>query len=212
MKKSLYSLMLMDEVVERIDRLARLSGTNRSNLINQILAEHVSCITPQKRCQNFFGYFENNIKDPFIIQNQSSDTIFLTGTVLKYKYKPSVRYSVALYNNLSGYAGELKVYLRTQNKTLIELLDIFFKFWCKLEAAYMVYDDNKIYQIKSGKFTRLLSSADCPDEETFCKAVVGYIEFLDNIIQYYFSNIENNNLLCNIENMYKKYISENNKI
>ena len=38
MKKTLYSLMLSDEVVREADRLAHQKGTNRSNLINQILA------------------------------------------------------------------------------------------------------------------------------------------------------------------------------
>ena len=37
MKKTLYSLMLSDEVVREADRLAHQKGTNRSNLINQIL-------------------------------------------------------------------------------------------------------------------------------------------------------------------------------
>ena len=39
MHKSLYSLMLLDELVDRVDRLAAEQGTNRSNLVNQILAQ-----------------------------------------------------------------------------------------------------------------------------------------------------------------------------
>lgn len=41
LKKTLYSLMLSDEVVREADRLAHQMGTNRSNLINQILAEYL---------------------------------------------------------------------------------------------------------------------------------------------------------------------------
>ena len=44
MKKSIYSLVLMDEVVEVVDRMAYAMHTSRSNLINQILAEHLSCM------------------------------------------------------------------------------------------------------------------------------------------------------------------------
>ena len=40
MKKSLYSLMLSDEVVREIDVAAHRLGTNRSALINRILAEY----------------------------------------------------------------------------------------------------------------------------------------------------------------------------
>ena len=46
-KKSMYSIMLMDSVVEAVDRAAYLNGTNRSNLINQILAEHLGVETPE---------------------------------------------------------------------------------------------------------------------------------------------------------------------
>ena len=46
MKKTLYSLMLDDEVVREVDALAHQLGTNRSNLINQIIAEYVNYTTP----------------------------------------------------------------------------------------------------------------------------------------------------------------------
>ena len=38
MKKSVYSLTLMDDVINAIDKLAYKSNTNRSNMINTILA------------------------------------------------------------------------------------------------------------------------------------------------------------------------------
>ena len=49
MKKTLYSLMLNDEVVREVDALAHRMSTNRSNLINQILAEYVNYTTPERR-------------------------------------------------------------------------------------------------------------------------------------------------------------------
>ena len=49
MDKSLYSLMLMDSVVREIDRIALQKNTNRSNLVNQILAEYVSLVTPEQK-------------------------------------------------------------------------------------------------------------------------------------------------------------------
>ena len=41
MNKSVYSLVLMDNVVGEVDELAYEMGTSRSNLINQILADEV---------------------------------------------------------------------------------------------------------------------------------------------------------------------------
>lgn len=46
MKKSVYSLMLFDEIVERIDDMAYMHHTNRSQLINDILADYVGMETP----------------------------------------------------------------------------------------------------------------------------------------------------------------------
>lgn len=54
MKKSLYSLMLSDEVVREIDVAAHRLGTNRSALINRILAEYASVTTPEKRINDIF--------------------------------------------------------------------------------------------------------------------------------------------------------------
>ena len=49
MKKTLYSLMLNDEVVREVDILAHRLGTNRSALINQILAESDRALYADKR-------------------------------------------------------------------------------------------------------------------------------------------------------------------
>ena len=60
MKKSLYSLMLMDEVVNEVDRLAFRRGTNRSSLINQLLAEYLSLATPENRIGNISRHRKRN--------------------------------------------------------------------------------------------------------------------------------------------------------
>ena len=49
MSKSVYSLVLSDDVVAAVDRAAYGLDTSRSNLINQLLADYVSFITPEKR-------------------------------------------------------------------------------------------------------------------------------------------------------------------
>ena len=58
MKKCMYSLMLSPDVVREIDILADKQNTNRSNLVNQILAEYVSLITPEKHVKNIFDVVE----------------------------------------------------------------------------------------------------------------------------------------------------------
>ena len=55
MSKSVYSVVLMDDVVDAVDRLAYEAGTNRSNMINRILAEYVQLATPEQRMQDIFS-------------------------------------------------------------------------------------------------------------------------------------------------------------
>ena len=59
MNKSMYSLILMDDVVREIDKIALRMNTNRSNLVNQILAEYASMMTPEKRINSIFKYIES---------------------------------------------------------------------------------------------------------------------------------------------------------
>ena len=98
MKKSLYSLMLSDDVVAEIDSAAHRLGTNRSALINRILAEYASVVTPEKRINDIFSFIgeffggESDIV-PLVVPNQ--DTMLLKSS-LKFKYRPTVRYEVEL--------------------------------------------------------------------------------------------------------------------
>ena len=76
-KKTLYSLMLNEEVVRAVDELAHRMGTNRSNLINQILADYVNYTTPERRINDIFSAMEQLISPsrdlvPFFSPNSSS--------------------------------------------------------------------------------------------------------------------------------------------
>ena len=77
MKKTLYSLMLNEEVVREIDRMAHRMGTNRSALINQILADYTSVMTPERRIENIFHEIEQLVAPardlvPFFAPNSQS--------------------------------------------------------------------------------------------------------------------------------------------
>ena len=70
MKKTLYSLMLNDEVVREVDALAHRMGTNRSNLINQILAEYVNYTTPERRINDVLSTIQ-----PYFVRKQMMFTV-----------------------------------------------------------------------------------------------------------------------------------------
>ena len=99
MQKSVYSIVLSDDVVAQIDRLAYRHNTNRSNMINQILAEYVSYVTPEKRMQDTFRRMESILQaaDTFQVLMQPTDSTLTLRSAIAYKYNPSVRYAVELY-------------------------------------------------------------------------------------------------------------------
>lgn len=143
MGKNVYSLVLSDEVINEIDKLAYANSTSRSNMINQILAEYVSYTTPEKRMHDIFDRMQSLLlgtdfgRNAFQLQSIPSDTMFSLRSAIAYKYNPSVRYSVELYKTLddNGNFGELRVGLRTQNRALIACISDFYSFWHRTECS-----------------------------------------------------------------------------
>ncbi|MDD3430168.1 MAG: ribbon-helix-helix domain-containing protein, partial [Oscillospiraceae bacterium] len=99
MQKSVYSLVLMDDVVAEIDRLAYAEGVSRSNLVNRILAEYASLTTPQSRSKDIFDHLQQalNLADGVFKLQNGSDAQLLVRSAVRYKYNPSVRYSIELF-------------------------------------------------------------------------------------------------------------------
>ena len=154
MNKAVYSLVLSEDVVAAVDRAAAARGTNRSNLINQILADYVSCVTPEKRMHDIFSYMESLLGgESFQVLRQPSDSMLSLRSALAFKYNPTVRYSVELYRDGLPEIGELRVTLRTQNSSLMLYMMQFYKLWMKVERAYLGECD---YTVEGSKFCRAL--------------------------------------------------------
>ena len=155
MNKSLYSLILSDGVIREIDRLAYKSGTNRSGMINQILAEYVSYTTPEMRISQIFSSLENLLSggDDFKLLINNSASVMNLRSSLDYKYNPSVRYAVELYKTDNENIGEMKVSLRTQSAALISYMMEFYKAFASLESARV---KNVEYYLEGDRFVRKL--------------------------------------------------------
>ena len=193
MKKTLYSLMLSDEVVAEVDRLAHRLGTNRSNLINQILAEHVGFVTPERRINDIFSAMEQLSAPsrelvPFFAPNTLTMSM---KSSLEYKYRPTVKYEVELYRGDSDYLGELTVIFRTQSKALIQSMTEFFRIWKSIEDAHlrpMMEDGAPGYALYEGKFVRSIAipRRDCTSEE-LAGVISEYIKLFDSMMKGYLS-------------------------
>ena len=194
MNKSVYSLVLMDEVVEAIDKMAYAMNTSRSNLINQILADYASCTTPESRMKDIFARVEELVQgvDSFQVQLQPSDAMMSIRSALRYKYKPTIRYSVELYRDARQVVGELRVTSRSQSQSLLEELDTFFRMWSRLESVYLgaLFPGGKIpSRIGEGRFRRqflLPRERDRQTNEEVAQAIADYIQLFDRGMKTYF--------------------------
>lgn len=195
MKRSTYSLILMDDVVAAVDLLAAQQGTSRSNYINQILAEHVRCITPEQQMRQVFDYVVQQMDSAFRIQEQGSDAMLSIFGAVPFKYRPNIRYSVELARDFRGEAaGQLKISCRTQSRALLDAMGSFFLFWVQLEQAYDKQGAcaKGLYEIAPGRMTRVLLRRGITDEAALGKAVGEYIQLFHGVLQTYFNGLQQN--------------------
>ena len=188
MKKTLYSLVLNDEVVREVDALAHRMGTNRSNLINQILAEYVNYTTPEQRINEVLSTIEQLMAPsrelvPFFSPNSYSMSL---KSSLEYKYRPTVKYEVELYRGAGESIGELTVLFRTQSMALIQGMTEFFRLWKQIEDAHLrPLTGAKIdYALYEGKFIRSIAAPDkdCTTQE-LASALSDYITLFDKLLK-----------------------------
>ena len=138
MKKTVYSLVLSEDVIREVDKLAYQSGTNRSNMVNQILAEYVSLITPEKRMSHLLAEVRRHFAEAagFQLPEGGSAGMMNLRTALRYKYNPTVRYCLELSRDNNS-IGTLRVSLRTQNMQLILRMMDFYNLWDAVEKMFI---------------------------------------------------------------------------
>lgn len=193
MKKTLYSLMLSDDVVRAVDELAHSLGTNRSSLINQILADYVSITTPERRINDIFHAVEQMLAPsrelvPFF--SPRALTMSLKSS-LEYKYRPTVKYEVQLFRSTDGSLGELSVVFRTQSAALIEAMTQFFRLWKHTEDRLLapLISEELDYALYDGKFVRTIAvprGRDVTAEEV-AEALSDYIKLFDRLMKGWLS-------------------------
>ncbi len=191
MSKSIYSLVLDDEVIAAIDRTAYAEGLSRSALINRLLAREVGLSTAQMRTRDIFQRVEELLTgDMLFAMGEPSEDSFRMRSALRYKYNPTVRYTVALGAQGSS-LGELRVQVRSRSDAFTLAMLQFFRLWEKLEQAYigavdMNFEPNRLvrrlspHNKKDGSHTGALDG----------DALAAYIGAFDSAMKGFFNNIE----------------------
>lgn len=192
MSKSIYSLVLSDGVVDAVDTLANSAGVSRSAMVNRILAERVAYTTPEMRLEEILDALARSMNSAFMLSEKPSGGTLSARTSLKYRYKPTVKYSVEIFSENGKRAGEMKVSFRTQNAQLMDDLTGFFKCWAALERHYIAdkLTEDILYTISEGHFTRTLNMppGDISDDR-LGTAVADYMAMFDGAMKEYFAQL-----------------------
>ncbi len=192
MSKSIYSLVLSDNVVDAIDALAASSGISRSAMCDRILAEHVSCVTPEIRLKEIIEAVRRSVDKDFFFTEPPTNSSLSCRSTLKYRYKPTVRYSFEIFSEGTRRAGRLKVAFRTQNEKLIDDLTGFFRCWAALEQRYIAQSlsEDIICTVEDGRFTRTLNMPpDSVSDDDIGAAVADYMAMFDGTMKVYFAEL-----------------------
>lgn len=206
MKKSVYSLVLSDDVIAAVDRAAYQNGLSRSAMINRILAQAVSYTTPEQRMSEIFSQVERLLNgEVFQSLSQPSDSMMSLRSALAYKYNPNVRYSVELYPDRPG-EGELRVSLRSQSSALILYLGQFFRLWAKIEQAYVGGAD---CVIQDGKYARRLKLPARVSHREQGAVLAGYIRAMEQGLRAFFHSLDDpRQAAAAVEQAYQHYLKQ----
>ena len=199
MSKSVYSMVLSDEVISLIDDAAMKSGKSRSTLVNEILASYVGTSTSKQRIEEILTLvteaFEPH-RRMRVERKQQSTIDFLSA--LDYKYNPRVTYSVELFTE-DEYTGYLKITLRTTNHVLITVINEFFNAFICLERKYL---GNVEYSVIDGKLVRKLNFKEKNTTAEIALKLTDYVNNIDKFINAYTTDYFLGGQNENVENSY----------
>ncbi len=188
MKKAVYSLVLSEDVVEAVDRMAYARGTSRSNLINQLLAEAVGYVTPERRMAEILQTLSEQMTGLFQLQEQATDGMLTIRSPLRYRYKPTIRYRVELYRQPEHAIGVMHASFRTQNQSLIDEAERFFELWSQAECANRLCT-REDYKVADGCWDRRfrIKAGQEASAQEIGSAIGQYIKRVDAALKAYFA-------------------------
>jgi len=182
--------MLSEDVVREVDALAHRMGTNRSALINRILAEYVNYVTPEQRINDVLSAIEQLMapsRELVPVFAPNSFSMYLKSS-LEYKYRPTVKYEVELYKGQGESIGQLSVVFRTTSMALVSAMTEFFRLWCRIEQSLLlpITGARIEYAVAEGRFIRSIAAPDVNcDSNELAAALSEYIKLFDSLMKAY---------------------------
>lgn len=152
MGSSIYSLVIKDELIERVDYLTRNRNMSRSQIVNEIIAEYFEVITPEYKINQVMDLIAKEIKMSDFLQylSEAKGSSIQCRAGVRYKYNPKIRYMLELSGKEKDKLATLNIISRTQREDFFNYLVNFLKIIMLIESKY----DSSFsrYSIKKGKF------------------------------------------------------------
>lgn len=210
MSKSVYSLVLSDEIVAEIDGLAARSGTSRSALINRILAEYASVPTVEHRSRAIAQEIERVASGAH--HTSVSPTGMLTiRSLIRYKYNPTILYVIDIEES-DVYFGELRVGLRSQNQGLLQKVAQFFTLWMHWEKEYLdeppSQEEAAVDEVQTRYRRVLRRKQDAAQGALAGAGIAAYIDLMDGCLQLFFEEKEPSQGMLRAEKRYREQLNE----
>lgn len=195
MKKSVYSLMLFEEIVEEIDHIAVEHNTNRSQLINDILADYLGLMTPEQKIQRILQKLKENFQDRLSISQMNKNSSIHFGKNIKYKYRPKIKYSYEFSGTGEKKYAVLKISSRSKSVELNQLIDTFFSEIADLERRNNFNLGTIPSNIPEHKFIREFKSSGSVNRDIndVTKFLTNYLNMVDEALNLFFSDSDHNN-------------------
>lgn len=207
MNKSMYSLILSDNVVAAVDELAREQVTNRSALVNKVLAEYVSYVTPEQRISTTLNSLQSLLTNMFDVLDSVKARSLSARTELAVKYRPSLVYEVELYGGNRVGGGEIRITTRSQSANIIQGVRCFTEYWSAIEQDFRRRYSNVgdvVYYFEGSRIRRVFTLPEnVTDDTALGKAIYDYIVLFDNCVKRYV--VEGERVLGDVASAYGNY-------
>lgn len=189
MKKSVYSLMLFDEIVDEIDKIASEENLNRSQIINDILAEHLGLITPEQKIQRILDNLNKTIGKELSVKSCIKNSSIRFGKNIDYKYKPIINYTYEFIGPVDNKFAVLKISSRSKSTELNNLFEEFFNCLSNLEQRNSFHIGIKPEKKSKHKFIREFRLEGCikRDLNEVTDFLINYLLMLDEALEVFFS-------------------------
>ena len=204
MAKTVYSLVLDDNLIAELDRVAYKKGVSRSNMVNEIIAEYLELETPQRRSSDIFSHMQALVERSQSLRflpQQSSGFATVCGAIT-FRYNPTVKFAVELYKNHKKHLGELKVSLRSTNAQVLREVNKFYWLFFSLEQKYV---GDVECEIEGEKYFRKLrlKNAESFDNRAVGEAIADYVNVFNRVLNLYFANLDQaDNVFPQLEALY----------